>query len=230
MNTAAHRVVAVAGATGLVGRHLARLLCADASVAQVHTLTRRAPDWQHAKLVAHQVDFTALPALPALDEVYLALGTTIKIAGSQAAFRAVDFDANLAVARAARAAGATRLGLVSAHGANRASRIFYSRIKGELEETVAQLGFDALVIARPSVLRGDRVALGQALRPGERWMDRIGTWLRPLIPADLRVIDAADVAAALALHLPTAQGRVLLTSSAMQGAQRAIGTMTQQKD
>lgn len=214
----AHRIVAVAGATGLVGRTLARLLCADPSVAAVHALARRAPDWYHAKLIAHQVDFTALAPLPALDEVYLALGTTIKAAGSQAAFRAVDFDANLAVARAARAAGATRLGLVSALGANPRSRVFYSRVKGELEDALATLGFDALVIARPSVLRGDRVALGQAARPGELWMDRIGGWLRPLVPANLRVIDAADVAAALALALPGARGRTVLTSSQMQGA------------
>lgn len=230
LHAAPGRVVAVAGATGLVGHVLTRLLCADASVAAVHTLSRRAPKEPHAKLIAHQVDFSALPALPALGEIYLALGTTIKTAGSQAAFRAVDFDANLAVARAARAAGATRLGLVSAAGSSSRSRVFYSRVKGELEEAVAQLGFDALVIARPSVLRGDRAALGQAVRPGEQWMDRAAAWLRPLIPPNLRVIDAADVAAALALHLPTAQGRVLLSSSAMQGALRSSGTMAQKQD
>jgi len=158
--------------------------------------------------------------LPALDEVYLALGTTIKIAGSRERFRAVDFDANLAVARAAQAAGARRAGLVSALGAQARSSVFYSRVKGELEEALAALGFDALVIAQPSMLRGDRDALGQPERTGERWAARADRLLGPLIPRKLRAIDAADVAAALAREVPRAQGRVVLTSAAMQGAQR----------
>ena len=210
--------IAVAGATGLVGRCLVQQLCAEPSVDTVHALARRPLDWAHPKLVMHVVNFAALPALPPLDAVYLALGTTIKIAGSQAAFRAVDFDANLAVARAAQAAGARRAGLVSAMGANAKSSVFYSRIKGELEDALAALGFDALVIARPSMLRGDRAALGQPVRAGELRWARLDALLRPLIPANLRAIDAADVAAALRRQLPTAQGRVVLPSGAMQGA------------
>src|SRR5262249_34442757 len=85
----AMRTVIVAGATGLVGREILEGLLADKSVAAVHSLGRRSPPTQHAKLTAHVVDFASLPALPAADEVYLALGTTIKVAGSQAAFRAV---------------------------------------------------------------------------------------------------------------------------------------------
>lgn len=216
----AQRAVAVAGATGLVGRSLVERLCADPSVAVVHALVRRDPGLAHPKLRVHTVDFASLPALPALDEVYLALGTTIKIAGSQERFRAVDFDANLAVARAAQAAGARRAGLVSALGAQARSSVFYSRVKGELEEALAALGFDALVIAQPSMLRGDRDALGQPERTGERWAARVDRLLGPLIPRQLRAIDAADVAAALAREVPRAQGRVVLTSAAMQGAQR----------
>ena len=120
------------------------------------------------RVVAHVVDFEALQPLAPVDEVYLALGTTIKVAGSQAAFRAVDLDANVAVARAARDAGARRLGLVSAKGADAGSRVFYSRVKGETEDAVAALGFDAVVIARPSLLVGDRESLGQPSRLGER--------------------------------------------------------------
>src|SRR5215469_12858354 len=110
------RTVALAGATGLVGRSILEGLLADPSVQSVHVLGRRKPGAAHAKLTSHIVDFAALPPLPPVDEVYLALGTTIKIAGSQAAFRAVDFDANLVVAQAAIAAGARRCGLVSAMG------------------------------------------------------------------------------------------------------------------
>ena len=124
---AAARVVMVAGATGLVGREVLAALLADDSCIAVHALGRKAPDTQHPKLTAHVVDFARLPAkLPRVDEAYITLGTTIKVAGSQAAFRAVDLDAVLAVAKAARAAGATRLGVVTTMGADAHSRIFYN--------------------------------------------------------------------------------------------------------
>lgn len=215
------RAVAVAGATGLVGRGLVERLCAEPAVTVVHALARRPLDLQHPKLRMHVVDFAALPALPPLDEVYLALGTTIRLAGSQAAFRAVDFAANLAVARAAQAAGARRAGLVSAMGANARSSVFYSRVKGELEDALAALHFDALVIARPSMLRGDRDALGQPARAGEQRWARLDALLRPLIPVNLRAIDAVDVAAALVRQVPLAHGQQVLPSGAMQGAARA---------
>ncbi|MCD6076575.1 MAG: hypothetical protein K0R89_513 [Ramlibacter sp.] len=214
--SAPSRVALVAGATGLVGRELLRGLLADDAMAAVHALARRDIGVQHPKLAVHLVDFAALPALPAVDEAYLALGTTIKVAGSQSAFRAVDFDANLAAARAARAAGATRLGLVSAMGADAKSAIFYNRVKGELEDALAPLGFDALVIARPSFLAGDREALGQPVRGGETLALRVSQWLRPVIPANLRTIAAKDVAAALLREVPRANGKKILLSGAMQ--------------
>lgn len=221
MTAAKSRSVAVAGATGLIGRQLVQRLCADPDVARVYALARRALEVAAPKLVALPVDFSALPELPAVDEVYLALGTTIKVAGSQAAFQAIDLDANLAVARAAHAAGARRIGLVSAMGANAESRVFYNRVKGQLEQALAQLDLGALVIARPSLLRGDRVALGQAVRRGEVWGDRVDRVLRPLIPRAWRAIAAADVAAALAHAVPRAQGQCVLSSGAMQGASRS---------
>jgi uncharacterized protein YbjT (DUF2867 family) len=126
------RSVALAGATGLVGCAILEALLADGSVTAVHALGRRKPGNAHSKLTAHIVDFAALPQLPPIDEVYLALGSTIKQAGSRAAFRAVDFDAVLNVAREAVAAGARGCGLVSAMGADAKSRVFYNRVKGEL--------------------------------------------------------------------------------------------------
>ncbi|MGZ3254441.1 MAG: NAD(P)H-binding protein [Burkholderiaceae bacterium] len=213
---AAKRTVAIAGATGLVGREIIQGLLMDDTVEAVHALVRRPLNMQHPKLIVHIVDFTALPSLPPIDEVYLALGTTIKVAGSQAAFRAVDFDANLAVACAALAAGARRVGLVSAMGADAHSRTFYSRVKGELEKALAALRFDALVIARPSFLSGDRKALGQPIRSGEKIALAISTLLRPIIPANYRSIAAADVARALQSRVPLAKGTELLLSGAMQ--------------
>ncbi len=213
------RRVLIAGATGLVGRELLDGLLADRMVAAVHSLGRRRPAERNPKLHAQQVAFDALPALPALpavDEVYLALGTTIKVAGSQAAFRALDFDANLAVARAARAAGARRAGLVSAMGASAKSTVFYSRVKGELEDALAALGFDGLVIARPSLLVGDRASLGQPERAGERIGLVVSRALGALIPAAYRPIQAAQVARALLARVPTASGVQVLSSAQMQ--------------
>lgn len=213
------RVAILAGATGLVGREILRLLLADASVAMVHALGRRAPDARHPKLVAHVVDFAALPALPVATEAYLALGTTIRVAGSQAAFRAVDLDANLAVARASLDAGARRVGLVSAMGASVSSPFFYSRVKGELEDALAALRPQALVIARPALLAGDRAALNQPGRAAEGAGLRLASLLRPLLPADWRPIAATAVARALVTRVPAATGRVVLSSGLMgQGA------------
>jgi uncharacterized protein YbjT (DUF2867 family) len=199
-----------------VGRAILQGLLADESVAAVHALGRRNPGWHHPKLTFHTVDFSALPALPPVHEVYLALGTTIKVAGSQSAFRAVDFDANLAVARAARAGGATRIGLVSAMGANSRSPLFYNRVKGELEEALTALRFGTMVVARPSVLVGDRAALGQPERSGERLALRVSKLLHLVIPKAVRAIAAEDVARALLRAVPRSTGDQLLLSGEMQ--------------
>lgn len=210
------RTVILAGATGLVGRAILEGLLADRTVVAVHTLGRRATAIGHPKMTAHIVDFALLPSLPPADEVYLALGTTIKVAGSQSAFRAVDHDANLAVATAALAAGATRAGLVSAMGADANSKVFYSRVKGELEDALAQRPFEGLVIARPSLLVGNREALGQPTRRGEVLGFALGKALDFLIPSNYKPIDAAAVATALLSAVPSAKGRQVLLSGAMR--------------
>lgn len=114
-NPPSGRRVLIAGASGLVGQHLLQALLADASVTEVLTLGRRPQPWQHVKLQPLIVDFAHLPALLPVDEAYLALGTTLKQAGSKAAFHAVDYAANLAVAQAALAAGAQRIALGQPH-------------------------------------------------------------------------------------------------------------------
>ncbi|WP_238587790.1 hypothetical protein [Caenimonas sp. SL110] len=190
---------------------------ADDSVAVVHSLGRREIALTHPKLVQHRVDYSkALPALPSVGEAFIALGTTIKVAGSQEAFRTIDFDAVLAVARAAKAAGAKRLGVVSAMGADRASGIFYNRVKGETEDALSALGFDTLVIARPSFLAGDRSVLGQPLRSGEKLAMNISRWLAPLIPVNYRSIDSAKVARALLKAVPNTSRKQILLSGQMQ--------------
>jgi len=209
------RIVALAGATGLVGREILQGLVADPAVSAIHVLSRRAIG-ASPKVISHVVDFRSLPALPQLDEVYLALGTTIKVAGSREAFRAVDLDANLAVARAAVAAGARRAGLVSAMGASSKSRIFYSRVKGELEDALTNLPLECLVIARPSLLAGDRKRLGQPERRGEKIGMALSAFLAPLIPKNYRSVAAINVARALLTRVPVARGREIVLSGAMQ--------------
>lgn len=198
-----------------MGREILQGLLADDSVAAVHTLGRRELPLQHPKLTRHRVDFKALPALPRVGEAFIALGTTIKAAGSQEAFRAVDFDAVLAVAKAAKAAGATRLGVVSAMGADARSKVFYSRVKGEMEEALSALGFETLVIARPSLLVGDREALGQPARIGEELGLKVSRWLSPLIPDNYRPIEARAVARALLSAVPARDGKHVLLSGEM---------------
>ncbi|QTD46511.1 NAD(P)H-binding protein [Ottowia testudinis] len=214
ISSAAHRVL-LAGATGLIGRELLQALLADPRVAVVNSLGRRPLGALHPKLTHHVVDFAALPVLPPVDEAYVALGTTIKQAGSQAAFRAVDFDAVVNTARAAHAAGASRLGIVSAMGADPASRVFYNRVKGEMEQAVRAVGITATVFARPSLLEGDRSTLQQPPRAGERWLQAAMRVLRPVTPANLRAIAARDVALGL-IDATRAQGpgvQVLLSGA-----------------
>ncbi len=207
----------LAGATGLVGHALAAQW---AGPEPLHLLVRRPlrpPQPPHASHRVHVVDFAALPPLPAAEQAFCCLGTTIKIAGSQEAFRAVDFDAVLSFARAAQRAGVKRFGVVSALGADARSRNFYSRVKGEAEAALQALGFASLVIARPSLLLGDRNALGQPLRSGER-LAMIATGpVAGLIPKAWRPIAAERVARALRLALAQAEpGLTVLQSGAMQ--------------
>ena len=214
------RTALLAGATGLVGRALLPMLLASKYYRSVHVLLRRTPPDIKAspKLNIHQVDFTRLPAaLPAVDDVLIALGTTIKVAGSEAAFRQVDLDFVLNIARAARAAGATRLAVVSALGADAKSRVFYNRVKGEMQVAIAQLGYESVVIAQPSLLLGDRVALGQPARSGEVWAARLLGPLGWVVPKGVRPIPARTVASALlAAILDAKPGVRVLKSGVMQ--------------
>ena len=214
------RIALLVGGTGLVGRALLSMLLASKHYQRVHVLMRRtSPDIKaSAKLRIHQVDFARPPAkLPRADDVFIALGTTIKIAGSQAAFRQVDFDFVVNTARAARAAGPTRLAVVSALGAGAKSRVFYSRVKGEMQEAITQLGYETVVIAQPSMLLGDRPALGQPARSGELWAARLLGPLGRIVPKGVRPIPARAVAAALlAAILDAKQGVQVLKSGAMQ--------------
>lgn len=157
----------VAGATGLVGRHLLQRLLAGQAWSRITAVGRTAPDVQHAALrfiTCELADLEQALAGGQWDDAFCCLGTTMKKAGSQAAFRAVDLDAVAGFARAARAGGARFFGLVSAAGASSASGNFYLRTKGQAEAEVQAAGFESAAVARPGVLRGDRAES----RPAER--------------------------------------------------------------
>lgn len=193
------RTALLAGATGLVGSHVLRLLLADKHWERVVSIGRRTTPERHDKLAQRVVDLgaaEALPDLPHADDVFCCLGTTIKQAGSQEALRRVDHDFVVAVAHAGLRAGATQFLLVSAVGADPASRVFYSRVKGETEADVRKLPYRAIQIFRPSLLLGER----SEFRLGER----IAMVVAPLLGMVLfgrlrryRPIDAAGVARAM---------------------------------
>lgn len=207
------RTVVIAGATGLVGSHLLQGLLHDEAIEHVYALCRKPLPLRHPKLTCMEVDFEALPLLPACDEVYLALGTTIKIAGSKEAFSKVDFDYNDVVAKAALNAGAQTIGVVSAIGADAHAKNFYAQVKGTLEEALIALHPKGLVIVRPSLLLGDRHALQQPVRRGEIISIALAKLLSPFLPKAFRAIEANKVARALRMEVPKTTGVSIIDSA-----------------
>ena len=193
------RIALVAGATGLVGTALLRRLAADPEYREVRVLGRRAPAQAGAKVRFVASDFANLDALApelAVDDVFCCLGTTIRAAGSQAAFERVDFHMVVDLARATQRAGAKRFLVVSAVGASPRAAAFYSRVKGRMEQAVRELPFAAVHLVRPSLLLGDRAER----RPGEQAAQAVAPLLAPLLRGPLakyRAVPAEDVAAAL---------------------------------
>ena len=193
------RTALVAGATGLVGSHVLDLLLDDQHWSHVITVGRRITARQHAKLEQRVRDLGQLETmsdLPRVDDLFCCLGTTIKQAGSQPAFRQVDYDFVVGLANAGLRAGATQFLLVSAIGADPASRVFYSRVKGETETAIRGLPYQAVQIFRPSLLLGER----PEFRLGERIAMLAAPVLAPLLFSRLRryrPIQAATVARAM---------------------------------
>jgi len=182
------------GATGAVGRVVLDAALADPRVARVTAPTRRALP-PRDRLLNPVVDFAALPAdAPwwSVDAVICTLGTTIKAAGSQAAFAAVDRDLPVEVARRARAAGATRFALTSSVGASPGGN-FYLRTKAEAEAGIRALGYPFFTVVRPSLIDTAR----DERRTGERIGLAFARALRPLIPRRYRAVPAARIAQAL---------------------------------
>jgi uncharacterized protein YbjT (DUF2867 family) len=191
------RSIALFGATGLVGQHCLRLLLDRPEFVRIvvgvrSTVQLDLSPAQRAKLELHVIDFERLPnhaELFAVDQILCALGTTIRKAGSQRAFRIVDFVYPEQIARLGVERGARHFLLVSAVGANARSAVFYNRVKGELEDAVRSLPYRAHTIVRPSLLLGERTEF----RLGEKIAGRLGF----LVPRKYQPVHARDVARAL---------------------------------
>lgn len=191
--------VIVAGTTGLVGSAVVEQAAADPMIGSTIALTRRRLDSLPDRVQQVVVDFEALSQAELdwrADLMVIALGTTIRKAGSQEAFAKVDRDYVLSVAEQALQAGTPACAVVSSIGANAKSRAFYPRLKGEVELALQNLGFARLVILRPSLLTGQRAEK----RLGEQWSIRAMTALQPLTPRRWRPIAARSVAAGLLRH------------------------------
>jgi len=186
------RSALLVGATGLVGSFLLQRLLASERYARVTVWARRDVGKTHPKLKVEIVDFERLEERRVeAEDVFCCLGTTIKQAGSQAAFRRVDYGYPVALARAAARGGAKRLLVVSALGANPDATMFYNRVKGEMEEAV-RAGVPQTILFRPSLLSGRRAEE----RLGEKVGLVVGSILGPLL-GKYRPIHADIVAAAM---------------------------------
>ncbi len=194
--------ILLGGGTGLVGGLLTQRLLVREDVA-LTSLVRRG-------VAAHErvTDFDALIADPAgtaaamglgpLDVGISCLGTTIRIAKTQAAFRRVDFDTVIALAKAAKALGARQFIVVTSVGARQGSGNFYLSVKGDTEAALAALGFERLDILQPGLLLGERAAR----RPAEELGQRVAAWVNPVvkrIAPDYAAVRVEDVAGAIAV-------------------------------
>jgi uncharacterized protein YbjT (DUF2867 family) len=193
----------LAGATGLVGGECLRQLLASPRYGRVIVVGRRKldPGLQHDKLREVVVEFASLGEVRSRlrgDHVFCALGTTIRKAGSRQRFRAVDYEYPLRLAQLTLKSGARHFSVVSALGASRSSVFFYSRVKGEMEDGLRQMGWPSLAILRPSVIAGERAE--------PRPLERLGEHLLQFAPPTWRPVAASDIAAmmiATALREPS---------------------------
>jgi uncharacterized protein YbjT (DUF2867 family) len=189
----------LAGATGLIGGHCLRTLLDGGRYQRVIALTRRPSGTRHSRLLERIVDFEKLDEIDPfpLADIFCALGTTLRRAGSQPAFLKVDFEYPGILARRSAAAGGRQFTLVSSVGADIASGNFYLRVKGEVENAISELPFESIHIFRPSFLIGERVE--------SRWGESAGIAAARALQFALtgklrkyRPISAATVASAMA--------------------------------
>lgn len=188
------KTAVIIGASGLIGQELLQQLLQDERYSKITALVRRPLDIEHEKLEQTRYDFDWPNAdLVIGDEFFCCLGTTIKTAGSQTAFRKVDYDYVLETAKMALANGTKKMAMISSMGADKNSKVFYSRIKGEIEAALQELNYETCHILRPSLLMGAR----NELRMGELVGKLAMTAFSFAIPKKYKGIEAKQVAKAM---------------------------------
>jgi uncharacterized protein YbjT (DUF2867 family) len=186
----------VAGSTGLVGSQLLELLIRENRYEKIIALSRKPLAITNSKLVNIVADFDKLNEIQSqliADDVYCCLGTTIRKVKTKEAFRKVDFDYPLMLAKLSKEQNANTFLLVSALGASKDSSIFYNKVKGEVEDAISHVGFESFHIFRPSLLIGPRVEQ----RSGEEAAKVIYKYLNFLIPKKYKGIESIKVARAM---------------------------------
>ena len=191
----------VLGATGVVGTQLVNVLSTNENYEAIHMLTRKELKYKNPTCKVHIVDFDNLEQYADLfrvHDVFICLGTTIKKAKTKEAFRKVDYDYVVEAGKLAKSAGVRNLLVISAMGADSSSKFFYSRVKGDMEETLKQLKLNSLHIFRPSLLLGER----NELRIGEKISGQLSSAFKFLLIGPLRpyrAIQAKTVATAMSI-------------------------------
>ena len=201
---ASRKTALLLGATGMVGRELLQQLLDHQAYRRIIAPTRRRLHQQHARLDNPLLNFDNLERYREAfrcQDIFIALGTTIKKAGSEEAFRRVDYEYVVHSARLARQSGANQCLVVSSAGANSESRFLYSRTKGEMEEAITALDFWSVHVFRPGVLVGDR----DELRLGEKIAAGLTRAIRSLSPAVLGDYNPTDADALARSMIDAAQ-------------------------
>lgn len=193
--------VTLFGATGLIGNLLLELLINDGDYHKINVVTRKAQSLNHPKISTHLIDFSDFISLSSTvrnsDVVFAAIGTTqSKVKGNKEAYRKVDFDIILHVAKACKENNVAHFSFVSSSGANIKSKNFYLSLKGEIENAVSDLSLSSTSVFRPSLLLGKR----KEVRPGEKIAQLIMPLFSFLMPADYQPIHAHTVAQSMLYH------------------------------
>ncbi len=184
----------IVGATGLIGKHLTQKLLTSNFYEKVSVIVRKPLNIIHPKLEQIVIDFDNLDASKVnADDIFCCLGTTMKQAGSKDAFYKVDFTYPLNFAKAGLANGAKQFLVVSSMGADKKSMVYYSRVKGEIENALSDLNYPTLIILRPSMLAGERENPRIVEKIGKVVMD----FFAPLMPDKYKVIAGEKVAQAM---------------------------------
>lgn len=210
------RTALLAGSTGLIGSQLLQLLLNNPRYDVVKALTRSSLSITHPKLVEIKVDYSKLEEVKAqlhADDVFCCLGTTMAKAKTKKKFREIDFVYPLSLAKIVKGLGAKQFMLVSALGADPRSSIYYNQVKGEIEDAVTKIDFDAVHVFRPSLLLGMR----EEKRAGEDAAKIVYKVFWFLIPDKYKAIEAIRVAEAMEYYAAREQkGNFIHESREMQ--------------